>query len=158
MIFFFRRADVKMSGIYSFSDGGESLDSNAVLVEENIVWDQDIRSGDQVVIGYTSASDEILTDTISESFVSADDDGSTTQYFSVLETSSDTILGDMNVTINEEGVVEETVECEDLEEAEEVNNFANDIMLYNVPGEGLYGIQSAEDEEGNLQKYRFKLR
>lgn len=149
-----------MSGIYTFSDTAESLDSSAVLVEENIVWDRD-DAGDQVVIGYTNASDSILTDTISESFVTADEDN-TTQYFSVLETSTETILGDLNITLeNPKELEEDTVELSETapyETGEVVSVNGNDITLFSVPGEGLYGIQIAEDEEGNLQKYQFKVR
>lgn len=149
-----------MSGIYAFADATESLDSTAVLVEENIVWDQ-TASDDQVVIGYTSASDGILTDTINESFVTADED-STTQYFSVLETSSETILGDISMTVNSTKNLEdentEYTETEGVEPGEIVSMNDNDITLYSVPGDGLYGIQIAEDEHGNLQKYQFKLR
>lgn len=152
-----------MSGIYTFPDNSESLDSTAVLVEENVVWDHNSEEDDdQVVVGYTSTSDSILTDTINESFVTAHEDDSTTQYFSVLETSSETILGEMNMTMDtSKECVEETVEFTDGDdvESEGVTNVAgNDIMLYNVPGDGLYGIQLAEDEHGNLQKYQFKLR
>lgn len=153
-----------MSGIYTFTEGAESLDSTTVLVaEENIVWNENTTAEDQVVIGYTNDSDSILGDTINETFVTADEDGSTTQYFSVLETSSDTILGDMNITINsgKESVLEDVVEYtegDDIEPGEIASVAGNDIMLYNVPGDGLYGIQLAEDEDGNLQKYRFKLR
>lgn len=150
-----------MSGMYAFSDGTESLDSSAVLVEENsIAWDEDSAAAeDQVVIGYTSG----LTDTISEGFVTADEDASTTQYFSVLETSTETILGDMNISLGGGKDVEETVEYGDgdgdgLEAGEMASIAGNDIMLYEMPGDGLYGIQLAEDEEGNLQKYQFKLR
>lgn len=146
-----------MSGIYAFADATESLDSTAVLVEENIVWDQ-TAADDQVVIGYTSASDGILTDTINDSFVTADED-STTQYFSVLETSSETILGDMSMTVNNtKNLEDENTETESFEPGEIVSMNDNDITLYSVPGDGLYGIQIAEDEHGNLQKYQFKLR
>lgn len=149
-----------MSGIYAFSDNPESLDS-AVLVEENIVWDHDASAEDQVVIGYASASDGILADTISESFVTADDD-STTQYFSILETSSETILGDMSMAMDgtkeAEELAAEDDELQEVEPGEVTNVNGNDVMLYNVPGDGLYGIQIAEDEHGNLQKYQFKLR
>lgn len=152
-----------MSGIYAFSDGTESLDSTAVLVQENIVWDEDSVSEDPVVIRYTTASEDMLTDTMSESFVTADENDSPTQYFSVLETSSETILGDMNITIDGTKDVgeEETVEyseADTMETGEIASVAGNDIMLYNVPGDGLYGIQLAEDEDGNLQKYQFKLR
>lgn len=142
-----------MSGMYAdFTDD----DSSGVLVEENngIAWDEETAATeDQVVIGY---------DTINESFVSAVEDGSTTQYFSVMETSTETMLGDMSaITLDGDAKgTEFTTDGGDTGlEGEMMANIAgNDIMLYDVPGDGLYGIQLAEDEAGNLQKYQFKLR
>lgn len=135
--------------------------------EENngIAWDEENAAAaaaatatttqDQVVIGY---------DTTNESFFSAiDDTNNTTQYFSVMETSTKTMLGDMSAAItldadnNAKGSTD-FIDAGCLEGDMMANTSGNDIMLYDVPGDGLYGIQLAEDEAGNLQKYQFKLR
>lgn len=134
---------------YLFTVNSDSLDSS-VLVEENVVWDN---SGEEDLEDDIVVDGILDEDAMAESFATAtadDDADGSTRYFSVLETSSETILGDMELTTDateQERRVEETG-----------NGDGNEVMLYSVPGDGLYGIQFAEDEQGNLQKYQFRLR
>lgn len=149
-----------MSGTFTFSDN-QGLDTT-VLVEEAIVWNQDNCNDVQNTVDYVDNDETILTDAISESYVTADEDEENTQYFSVLESSSQTILDDMSITIENAKDVDDSTEFHENNDeeniAETTNLNGNDVMLYSVPGDGLYGIQIAEDEDGNLQKFQFKLR
>lgn len=98
-------------------------------------------------------------DTINESFVSAIDD--TTQYFSMMETSTERMLGDISaITLDEDNNAKKTefTDASCLEGEMMASIAGNNIMLYDAPEDGLYGLQLAEDEAGNLQKYQFKLK
>lgn len=145
-----------MSASYTFTDNQELLDST-VLVEESIVWDQEEECGDSQQ-AYADDSHTVLTTTINDSYVTADEGPNETQYFSILDPS---MLGEENITIENAKVTEsdETTtqinEQELMLDATSVNG--HEVLLYQVPGDGLYGIQVAEDEEGNLRKYQFKI-
>lgn len=144
-----------MSASYTFTENPELLDS-AVLVEESIVWDQS-NGEDQT---YIDNSHTILTDTIDESYVTADGDDNTTQYFSILDPS---ILSEMNISAENPKIADaDDMTAFQLNEEQLMLDTTNvngqDVLLYNVPNDGLYGIQVAEDADGNLQKYQFKIR
>lgn len=142
-----------MSTSYTFTENQELLDST-VLVEESIVWDQ--RSGEDQA--YADNSHSVLTNTIDESYVTADEDQNETQYFSILDPS---ILGEESVVENSKitDSDETTIQLNEQELMLDTTSMnGHEVLLYNVPGDGLYGIQVAEDEEGTLQKYQFKIR
>lgn len=142
-----------MSTSYAFTENQELLDST-VLVEESIVWDQ--RSSEDQV--YSDSSHSVLTTTVDESYVTADEDQNETQYFSILDPS---ILGDENVSVQNSKIIEgdEATHLGGEELMQDTTHMnGHEVLLYNVPGDGLYGIQVAEDEDGNLQKYQFKIR
>lgn len=143
-----------MADSFTFPVTQEVLLDSSVLVEENIVWDQDCTQSE---VTYDEDSQTVLTsDTINESYATAaDEDENGTQYFSILDTSTDTMLGDMSTTRLGDETEENNFTNEEVSTA---NVNGQDVVLYNVDGDGLYGIQIAEDEDGNLQKYQFKIR
>lgn len=132
-----------------------------ILVEENVIWDNH-ESGsiqEQEAIQYADSADSTLTEAGNESYVTASGDN-TTQYFSVLDSSNQTILNDISdVTINDSGIHGDDVEEAPLEgnNCIDINN--GQVVLFKVDGsEELYGFQLVSDEQGNLQKYQYKVR
>lgn len=132
----------------------------------SIIWSE--QSHDQSSLQYVDANDTIIDDsTINESYVSATD-ANETQYFSILEHSDDITLEDLqNLTIGNVDGQENIVMTEDLAPAvhDEINQESQgndegtEVIVFTVDGsDDLYGIQLAQDEEGNIQKYQFKFR
>lgn len=144
-----------MSGSFTFAESHDGLESS-ILIEENVIWD----GSDQATL--TCIEDSEGSDTITEHYITAQEDENGTQYFSVLETSTDTILDDMSITVDSNVLDIEEVEALQMNADDQAVDTANvngqEVLIYDVPGDGLYGIQIAADEDGNLQKYQFKLR
>ncbi|KRT80508.1 zinc finger protein [Oryctes borbonicus] len=132
-----------------------------ILVEENVIWDDQDNSNieEQASITYANSANTTLTETGNESYVTAAGDN-TTQYFSVLETSNETILNDISdVTINSSVIQGNDVEGTHLEENSSIDVNNGQVVLFKVDGsDELYGFQLIHDDEGNLQKYQFKVR
>ncbi|XP_044261958.1 uncharacterized protein LOC123009601 [Tribolium madens] len=103
-----------------------------------------------------------LTDTINESYATAVED-SPSRYLSVLDSSGEMSLENLNITLsNPKLEVEEPVENfipeEVLEQPQEESN-EQQVVIFTIEGsDELFGIQVAQDEDGNLQKYQFQFR
>lgn len=88
--------------------------------------------------------------TLNESYLSADNSPSnnTTQYFSMLE---DTVVHDDSA--------DTTVDETSATEGDTLLQEPDKVMLYRIQGsDDMYAVQVAEDENGKLQKYQFKVR
>lgn len=128
-----------------------------------MVWNDQVAA--QPSLDFSHVSDSTLVDSINESFVSAVDDNET-QYLSVLETTGDITLEDLqNLTLdNSKIATQENLQFENMNPIESLNvdeTETNDqqVIVFSVEGsDDLYGIQFAQDEEGNMQRYQFKFR
>jgi hypothetical protein len=123
-----------------------------ISVDESVVWNHD----------NIDAVNSTLTDTINEGYVTAEED-SPTQYLSVLDSTSEISLENLNITLaNPKLEVEETADNFITDQIlDQVPDEINDqqVVVYTVEGsDELYGIQVAQDEDGNYQKYQFQFR
>ncbi|EEZ97368.1 protein suppressor of hairy wing [Tribolium castaneum] len=103
-----------------------------------------------------------LTDTINESYATAVGD-SPSRYLSVLDTSGEMSLENLNINLtNPKLEVEEPVEnfiSEEIFEQPQEESNDQQVVVFSIEGsDELFGIQVAQDEEGNLQKYQFQFR
>lgn len=139
-----------MATEYTFVDDNTTLDST-ILVEENTVWEQD-----ETV--YSDAVDVTLEANATRNFDAPHDSDNDTHYFSILDNSG---LNDLNQT---------TLNNTELEIGEQQNPIGNDsggtvemggqpVILFKLDGsDDLYGLQVAQDEDGNYQKFQYKVR
>lgn len=119
----------------------------------------------QSSIDFSHVSDSTLTDSINESYATAVDDNET-QYLSVLETTGDITLEDLqNLTLeNSKITTQNNLQFENMNliEGLDINKTETSdqqVIVFSVDGsDDLYGIQFAQDEEGNMQRYQFKFR
>ncbi|GJQ72628.1 putative zinc finger protein [Trypoxylus dichotomus] len=137
----------------------EGLEST-ILVEQGVIWDDQDSSNTQerTTIGYANSANTTLTETGNESYVTAT--GDNTQYFSVLESSNQTILNDISdATINTSLIQGDDIEETHPEENNGIDVNNGQVVLFKVDGsDELYGFQLIHDDDGNLQKYQFKVR
>lgn len=85
-----------------------------------------------------------LSDGITEYITTNEDGSDSTQYLSVL--SQDLSLQEMNVTLTTDKVVEN-------------NEETNQPFIFTVDGTNeIYGVQVAQDDDGNLRKYQIQYR
>lgn len=127
--------------------------TNKTLDQETIVWTNQISSASTL-----NFSGESLTESFNETYVTAIE-GNDSEYLSVLETTNETTLEDLNLTLsnskhedNSEVNIEQSAELNPDENGEQV-------VVFSVDGsDELYGIQMILDEQGNTQKYQFKFR
>ncbi|KAB0789990.1 hypothetical protein PPYR_15736 [Photinus pyralis] len=127
---------------------------STVLVEDGVVWDQgEIQMG----LNYEQ-TENVLVDNNRESYLSTNDDGNGTQYFSLLETTNENVLSDLNdITLYTDGsspmqMPEQSVNviCA-LDEQ-------NQSVVAVTESDDLYAFQVAYDDDGNVHKYRYMLR
>lgn len=134
-----------------------------ILVEENVIWEthesNSMQEQETVPYAHDTDADCTLTEAGNESYVTASGDN-TTQYFSVLDSSNQTILNDISdVTINNSVIHQEDSEAGVAEENNVIDINSGQVVLFRVDGtDELYGFQLIHDEDGNLQKYQFKVR
>lgn len=132
--------------------------TNKVLDQDTIVWANQISPGN--TLNFSSASS--LAESFNETYVTAIE-GSDSEYLSVLESTNDTTLEDLNLTLSNSKVRDNNVELNE-EESLDVGNISigeigDQVVVFTVEGsDELYGIQVLLDEHGNSQKYQFKLR
>lgn len=114
----------------------------AIMVDEGIVW------GDASLAFF--GEEAILTDSIGDSYCIGGEEDVAATYLSVIDGNTVNSDGGLNPSLNLQ---------EDIHDEELVSQCFNNqqIVLCNVGGE-LYGVQMAEDEDGNLQKYQFQIR
>lgn len=124
--------------------------------DEN-VWNEEDSS---TTMGFTIENDNVtnvtLSETINDSYVTAI--GENTQYLSVLETSAgDITLSSLHgLELNDENTTA-------TEEENLMSNYVDiggqQVVVFTMEGsDDLYGMQLAQDSEGNLQKFQFKFR
>lgn len=142
-----------MSAQYQFVETdnckNDIIVDSAVLVEDGVVWDQG-----EVEMSLNYASNDItLIENNNESFLTATD-GNDTQYFSVLETTNETTLTDLNdIALYTDGA---DVEISDQQDGNSLDEQEN---IYAVgTSDDLYAFQIAYDDDGNMQRYRYVLR
>lgn len=90
--------------------------------------------------------------------MTANEEENETQYFSVLESSSGDLLND---TLSNKANSNDSNHLLMNDETEDntVDIAGQQVVLFKVgESEELYGIQLAQDDEGNIQKYQFKIR
>ncbi|XP_018570871.1 uncharacterized protein LOC108910663 [Anoplophora glabripennis] len=146
-----------MSDRYPFT-GDRAFTHNGTMV-----WNDQVAV--QSSLDFSHVSDSTLTDSINESYATAVEDNET-QYLSVLETTNDITLEDLhNLTLENSKIApQENLQFENMspmESLETNESEMNDqqVIVFSVEGsDDLYGIQFAQDEEGNMQKYQFKFR
>lgn len=131
-----------------------------ILVEENVIWDEDNSNiHEQETLNYTGTANNTLTEVGNDSYVTASGDN-TTQYFSILDSSNQTILNDItDATINNSVIQEVDIGETPTEESTCIDINNGQVVLFKVDGsEELYGFQLIHDDAGGLQKYQFKVR
>ncbi|KAG5891583.1 hypothetical protein JTB14_022248 [Gonioctena quinquepunctata] len=97
-------------------------------------------------------------DSINDSYATAiEDDENETQYLSVLETSNDETLEDLpNTTV---GNTEHSETSSESGNINFIESGEQQVVVFKLEGsDDLYGVQIAQDEEGNYQKYQFQFR
>lgn len=123
------------------------------LDQDAIVWTNQISPAG--TLNFSGAS---LTESFNETYVTAIE-GNDSQYLSVLETTNDDTLEDLNLTLSN-SKDEEHNEL-NIEPSAELNITENgdQVVVFTVDGsDELYGLQMILDEQGNTQKYQFKFR
>lgn len=144
-----------MSTPYTYTEDNATLDS-ATLSQENITWEQDCNEDSQ----YSSAVDATLNETYSEN---------ESHYFSVLDGTGGVILNEFNQfsfnnskiesdenELNKQEILDEAANSEP---ASTVGITGQQVVLFKIDGsDELFGLQVVQDEDGNLQKYQFKVR
>nr|XP_023012759.1 uncharacterized protein LOC111502827 [Leptinotarsa decemlineata] len=101
-------------------------------------------------------------DSINDTFTTAiEDDEDETQYLSILETTRDVTLEDLhnlNMT-NSKIKIPELEYSSGSGSSDLTDSGEQQVVIFKVEGsDDLYGIQLAQDEEGNIQKYQFQFR
>lgn len=146
-----------MATKYTFIDENVVLDSS-----ENTVWEQEPSNEDE---HYSDAVDVTLTEDASRNYEAVNDSDNDTQYFSILDNTSGMNLNDITQTTLSttelEMVQEHSLESDNNpnDPAATVDMGGQQVILFRIDGsEELYGLQVAQDEEGNLQKFQFKVR
>lgn len=135
-----------MSESYLFATNNKTLD------QDTIVWANQISPPN--TLNFSGAS---LTESFNETYVTAIE-GNDSEYLSVLETTNESTLEDLNLTLSNSK--EDNVEL-NIEHSSELNVGENgeQVVVFTVDGsDELYGIQTILDEHGNTQKYQFKFR
>lgn len=119
---------------------------HASTSDDEIVWDdQETTAEIHTTVDYTAADASI-----GESFVSTTEDNAT-QYLSVLEPDEQDLC---DVTVAAGDHAAGTASYPDG-----MVNVDDQLVVFAVEGtDDLYGVQLGRDEDGNLQKYEFKLR
>ncbi|KAF5303427.1 hypothetical protein FQA39_LY09971 [Lamprigera yunnana] len=142
-----------MSTQYHFVDKDNSKNDividSAVLVEDGIVWD----NGEvQMSLNYAN-NDITLIENNNESYFTANAD-TDTQYFSVLETTNEATLSELNdFTLYTNG---DNVE---LPDQQSVNPLIDDQNIFTIQeNDDLYAFQIGYDEDGSGQRCRYYLR
>lgn len=131
-------------------------DGTTVLIEQNQVWEQE-NCNEQDQTHYSDAMDVTLTEGTNKPYI--EDDGNNdsnneneTHYFSILDNTNDMDLNE----ITQPGMVNV---AQGANESNTVDMSGQEIVLFRIDGsDDLYGLQVAQDEEGNLQKFQFKVR
>ncbi|VEN63791.1 unnamed protein product [Callosobruchus maculatus] len=95
-----------------------------------------------------------------ESYMTAIDAGDDTQYLSVISADDDTFEEAQSIALNEQHIEDNSEHTlENTNQTDQAQNEGDQVIIYSVEGsDELYGIQIAQDEEGNLQKYQFQYR
>lgn len=132
--------------------------TNKSLDQDTIVWTNTISPSN--TLNFSSAS---LTESLNETYATAIE-GNDSEYLSVLESTNDVTLEDLNnLTLSNSKVEESNVELNIEESAEicdlSIGDNADQVVVFTVDGsDELYGIQIIQDDQGNSQKYQFKFR
>ncbi|KAJ8965621.1 hypothetical protein NQ314_004013 [Rhamnusium bicolor] len=142
-----------MSERYPFS-GDRAL----ITHDGSVVWNEQAEV--QSTLDFSNVSDSIT-----DSYVTAVEDNET-QYLSILETTNDITLESLhNLTLGNSKIVSQDnleLNSEDAMESLDLNGVNmgdQQVVVFSLDGsDDLYGIQFAQDEEGNVQKYQFKFR
>lgn len=145
-----------MATEYRFVDVSNTLDSS-----ETAVWEQE-HSNDH----YSDAVDVTLTEETSQNYDSVNDsDNEATQYFSILDNTGEISLHDITTTALNSGELEiseqqNLVADADMSDATNtIDMGGQQVILFRIDGsDDLYGLQVTQDDEGNLQKFQFKVR
>ncbi|XP_060525654.1 uncharacterized protein LOC132701598 [Cylas formicarius] len=123
-----------------------------------VVADDETFDSQYPTLRYVDANDSDLTDTIDESYATAIE-GNETQYLSVLETSDDMTLNDLQTIIERAKCAEDHDVATATESSPvEADVDQNQVVVFTMEGsDDLYGLQVATDDHGNVRKYQFKL-
>nr|CAI5845279.1 unnamed protein product [Callosobruchus analis] len=108
-------------------------------------------------MSFSNISDVTIQD---ESYMTAMEAGDDTQYLSVISGDDDTFEEAQSIALNEQHIEDNTDNTlENTNETDQGQNEGEQVIVYSVEGsDELFGIQIAQDEEGNLQKYQFQYR
>lgn len=128
---------------------------STVLVEDGVVWEQgEIQMG----LNYEQ-TENVLVDNNRESFLSTNDDGNGTQYFSLLETTNENVLSDLNdITLYTDGSSHMQMPEQQTVSVICALDEQNQSVVAVTESDDLYAFQVAYDEDGNVHKYRYMLR
>lgn len=122
------------------------LDS-PVLVEDGIVWNQEI----DTTFNYENDTNNTLAESNSESYISTQENSNDTQYYSILETTNEVTLNDFDINSCQNNIEESEYSTAITTEGQS--------EIYRIEGsDELYAFELACDEEGNLQRFRYNLR
>ncbi|XP_066254729.1 uncharacterized protein [Euwallacea similis] len=147
-----------MSKQYIYSDGEQAV----IISDGSIIWNQP----QDETLPYFDANNPLVTDSsLNETYSTAIDSTENTQYFSILDDSAELTLEDLsnlNLTLGPEEVAVPPNNNSEVENKdEEVTNVENnaEVVVFMLEGsKDLYGIQSTEDESGQIQRYQFTFR
>lgn len=147
-----------MATEYGFVDDGATLDAT-VLVQENSDWEEE--NCDQNQTHYSDAVDVTLTEETQENY-DENDSGNDSHYFSILDNTSDINLQDIHQSALHSDIEIEPHNSHNDDGTDSTGTIdlgGQQVVLFRIDGsDDLYGLQVAQDEHGNLQRFQFKVR
>ncbi|XP_018331958.1 uncharacterized protein LOC108741607 [Agrilus planipennis] len=138
----------------------ENNELESTILIEGIVWEQR-NSQEEAAMNVNEGNKSILEDSRNETFLSVNEAGNTTEYFSVLEMTDDSVMNDLNLTAVNPTVVDESSFCQNVCEDEEATEQSNILqpILYEIEGSDEYlAVQVTCDEEGIMRRIQYRMR
>lgn len=149
-----------MAGRYAYVaeiDGNYETADTAVLVEENVVWDQDTFESSNKTIAFSNGIEITGDENTSDSYLTADE-ASATEYFSILEnTDGEVAFGDVTLVDEEAAGTEKHID-QIVKMSSESEEVAQPVIFRVEGSDDLFAVDVAYDDQGNLQRYQYKLR
>ncbi|KAF2897903.1 hypothetical protein ILUMI_08273 [Ignelater luminosus] len=149
-----------MSDQYPFIENdnykSENVLDTTVLVEDGVVWDQEEV---QISLNYSNDEEETLTEQNDDNYLTANETGNDTHYFSVLENTTEANLNDLSEIAIAYNEADNSEIGEDQPTVRSICTIGGQPEIYRIEGsDDLYAFEITCDQEGNVQKLRYKLR
>lgn len=149
-----------MSDQYPFIENdnykSENVLDTTVLVEDGVVWDQEEV---QISLNYSNDEEETLTEQNDDNYLTANETGNDTHYFSVLENTTEANLNDLSEIAIAYNEADNSEIGDDQPAVRSICTIGGQPEIYRIEGsDDLYAFEITCDQDGNVQKLRYKLR